>query len=192
MFEGTAKPTPSLPPDSLSIWELTPTTLPFRSSSGPPELPWLIAASVWIASSMAKLFGDGDLAVQRADDARGDRLLEAEGAADRNHAVTDFQLRRVAELERLERGRRGVDVEDRDVGRRVAADDRRVVGLAVPEGHLDRLGAVDDVLVRDHVALLVVDEAGALRLLRSAVAAEGASRLTWTTVISTTAFWLLL
>ena len=27
---------------------LTPTTLPSRSSSGPPELPWLIAASVWI------------------------------------------------------------------------------------------------------------------------------------------------
>ncbi len=57
VFDGIAKPTPSLPPDSLSIWALTPITRPWRSSRGPPELPWLIAASVWIASSIAKLFG---------------------------------------------------------------------------------------------------------------------------------------
>ena len=57
VLDETAKPTPSFPPDSLSICELTPTTRPLRSSSGPPELPWLIAASVWIASSMAKSFG---------------------------------------------------------------------------------------------------------------------------------------
>ena len=58
MFDGTAKPTPSFPPESLSICELTPITSPFMSSSGPPELPWLIAASVWIASSIEKLFGE--------------------------------------------------------------------------------------------------------------------------------------
>ena len=33
-----------------------PTTLPFRSTSGPPELPGLMAASVWIASKTAWLF----------------------------------------------------------------------------------------------------------------------------------------
>ena len=27
------------------------------SSSGPPELPWLIGASVWIAPEIEKLFG---------------------------------------------------------------------------------------------------------------------------------------
>ena len=58
VFDGTAKPTPSLPPESLSICELTPITSPSMSSSGPPELPWLIAASVWIASSIEKLFGE--------------------------------------------------------------------------------------------------------------------------------------
>ena len=47
--DGMAKPTPSLPPESLAICALTPTTFPLESSSGPPELPWLIAASVWIA-----------------------------------------------------------------------------------------------------------------------------------------------
>ena len=49
---GMAKPTPSLPPESLAIWALTPMTSPCASSSGPPELPWLIAASVWIAPGM--------------------------------------------------------------------------------------------------------------------------------------------
>ena len=52
-----AKPMPSLPPDSLSICALTPTTSPAPFTSGPPELPWLIAASVWIESLMVKSFG---------------------------------------------------------------------------------------------------------------------------------------
>ena len=34
----------------LAIAELTPTALPCESTNGPPELPGLIAASVWIAS----------------------------------------------------------------------------------------------------------------------------------------------
>jgi len=38
-----------LPSDSEAMAELTPMTLPSASSSGPPELPGLIAASVWIA-----------------------------------------------------------------------------------------------------------------------------------------------
>ena len=46
---GTAKPTPSLAPELVSICWLIPTTLPSLSSSGPPELPGLIEASVWIA-----------------------------------------------------------------------------------------------------------------------------------------------
>jgi hypothetical protein len=43
---------------------------------------------------------------------------------------------------------------------------------SVPELHGDGRGAVDDVLVRDDVAVRVVDEAGALRLLRLRAAAE--------------------
>ena len=34
---------------SVAIAELTPMTSPSMSTSGPPELPGLIAASVWIA-----------------------------------------------------------------------------------------------------------------------------------------------
>ena len=48
---GMAKPIPIDPPfEPLErIWLVIPITWPWASSSGPPELPWLIAASVWIA-----------------------------------------------------------------------------------------------------------------------------------------------
>jgi len=47
---GTAKLTPSKPDSRLErICALIPITRPCASSSGPPELPWLIGASVWIA-----------------------------------------------------------------------------------------------------------------------------------------------
>ena len=41
----------------VAICELTPITWPVASSSGPPELPGLIAASVWMTSSIAKPLG---------------------------------------------------------------------------------------------------------------------------------------
>ena len=49
MSTGTANPTPSPPPELVLICWLIPITLPSSSTSGPPELPGLIAASVWIA-----------------------------------------------------------------------------------------------------------------------------------------------
>ena len=58
---GIAKPIPtfpSVPEPPVRIWELTPITSPRALISGPPELPWLIAASVWIAWSIVEaLFG---------------------------------------------------------------------------------------------------------------------------------------
>ena len=57
---GTEKPTPALSFESpaLRIWSLIPITVFVAVSiSGPPELPWLIAASVWIAPVIEKLFG---------------------------------------------------------------------------------------------------------------------------------------
>ena len=51
---------PTLPPEAappVAICELTPITRPVASSSGPPELPGLIAASVWMTSSIAKPLG---------------------------------------------------------------------------------------------------------------------------------------
>ncbi len=52
---GMAKPTPMLPSPwpEVAIAVLMPTTWPARLTSAPPELPGLIAASVWIAPAMA-------------------------------------------------------------------------------------------------------------------------------------------
>ena len=55
---GTAKPMPSLRPLSVAIWVATPTTRPDMSSSGPPELPGLRAASVWMVPVIAKPLGE--------------------------------------------------------------------------------------------------------------------------------------
>ena len=57
---GIAKPMPTLPcwpVEPVEICEVTPITRPCESISGPPELPWLIAASVWIAWSIGSEFG---------------------------------------------------------------------------------------------------------------------------------------
>ena len=56
---GTAKPIPTEPllPEPVAICELMPITRPSASISGPPELPGLIAASVWITSEIVKPFG---------------------------------------------------------------------------------------------------------------------------------------
>ena len=46
--EGTAKPMPIEPPVGDMIAVLMPTTSPPMLKSGPPELPRLIEASVWM------------------------------------------------------------------------------------------------------------------------------------------------
>ena len=55
---GTANPTPSPPPERDWICWLIPITRPSEPTSGPPELPGLIAASVWIAPEIAKSVSD--------------------------------------------------------------------------------------------------------------------------------------
>jgi hypothetical protein len=45
------KPMPTLPPAGETIAVLIPTSSPFRSIQPPPELPGLMAASVWMKSS---------------------------------------------------------------------------------------------------------------------------------------------
>ena len=54
---GTAKPRPSLPPLWVAICSLMPMTSPRPLMRGPPELPGLIAASVWMAFGMTAPVG---------------------------------------------------------------------------------------------------------------------------------------
>ena len=48
MSEGMAKPMPTDPPVGDRIAVFMPTALPSWANSGPPELPWLIGASIWM------------------------------------------------------------------------------------------------------------------------------------------------
>ncbi|MCY1466436.1 hypothetical protein D9M71_847420 [compost metagenome] len=45
---GMAKDRPMKPPERVNICELIPITSPSRLNSGPPELPGLMATSVWM------------------------------------------------------------------------------------------------------------------------------------------------
>ncbi|MNP15502.1 hypothetical protein D3C76_1078630 [compost metagenome] len=45
---GMANDSPMKPPERVKICELIPTTSPFMLNSGPPELPGLMATSVWM------------------------------------------------------------------------------------------------------------------------------------------------
>ena len=78
-----------------------PTTLPVMSTSAPPLLPGLIAASVWMAGyvgGVALAVGaDVDRPVQRAHDAAGHGRLEAERRADRHHALADVEVAGLAD-----------------------------------------------------------------------------------------------
>ena len=106
-----------------------------------------------------------DRAVQRADDAGGDGAGEAERVADGHDRLADDDLRGVADGHRDEVARRVVQQEDREVGRRVGADDLGVVGAAVVERDADRrvgAGAGGHVVVGEDVALVVDDDARAL------------------------------
>ena len=160
---------PTLPPVLLWICVLIPITRPSASSSGPPELPLLIAASVWIAPSRPKLAGDwivrsSALTIPLVTvPARPNGLPIAITGSPTCTSIG------VGELERLD-----VDVlarvEHRDVRRRVGADH---VGLDLAAARVpdrDRVGVLDDVEVRHDAALVVEHEARALRLLRHLVA----------------------
>ena len=104
-------------------------------------------------------------ALDSAHDASGGAALEAEGIADRQHVVADADRGRVTERQRPQRPRARLDLEQRDVGGGILADDLRLHRVVVREADLDGVGVLDDVEVRDDVAGFVDDEAGAERAL---------------------------
>ncbi len=172
---GMAKPTPSAVPDSLLICALMPMTSPPASNIGPPELPRLIGASVWIASTRLKSeVIDGDRPLGSRDDAHAQRAHLLEGAPDRGDRLADDDRARIAERHRVDRMVCRVDLEQPDVVEDIPPDDLGGDPLSVPELHVDRVGCYrlvalrlargrDNVGVGENVALVRDDETGALR-----------------------------
>src|SRR5690606_32108784 len=95
-------------------------------------------------------------APERADDAVGHRLAEAERVTDRDDEVADLELTRVAHPRRDEV--LGLDLEQRDIRRLVAADELRREAALIRERYDDFLRVLHDVMVREHVAFFRVDD----------------------------------
>ena len=139
---GTAKPTPSLPPEVVLICWLIPITLPSASSSGPPELPGLIEASVWIAPSIWNSVSDSiDRSVAETTPTESDCCSPNGLPIAATGSPTSTSCR--AELERMQVEALGVDLEQGDVGERVEADDLGLDLVAVGELDVDLARLVD-------------------------------------------------
>ena len=172
---GMAKPTPMLPVCSsllprVRMAELMPITRAWASTSGPPELPGLIAASVWIAVD------EGERASRRCrrpatttgrSTAETMPWLtdsdEAERGAEREHRLADPERVGVPGDQRAEVARR-LDLDHGQVVRRAAADQGRPSDAGRRRSHPDRRAvgrAGDDVVVGQDAALVVQHEAGA-------------------------------
>src|SRR6476646_10088056 len=101
-----------------------------------------------------------DIAAGGRDDAGGHGATEAERVTDREHPVADPRLA-IGKLGEREVSTAG-DLDQREVGARIAADHLRGIGLAVVHGHFDLVGAVDHVVVGHGKAVGRDEEAGTL------------------------------
>jgi hypothetical protein len=162
MAEGMAKPMPTLPPDFEKIAVLMPVSRPCMSTSAPPELPGLIAASVWMK----------DCASPTPTCVRASAEMmpcvtvwpTPNGIADRQHEIADLQRVGIADLDRGEiLG--ALQLEHGKVRARVAQQDRRLEFTLVGERDLNLGHALDDVVVGDHQPAGIDDHARTERTL---------------------------
>ena len=145
---GIAKPRPAFWPLFVAIATFMPITRPLVSRSGPPELPGLRAASVWIIDCIS--WPSTRLGRVRL---RFEMMpvvivpFEAEGIAEGVDALADLEVLGRAEGDWVERVGGGVDLEDRHVVLGVEADEGGVVRLIAGQrdldlpGHLRRRGS---------------------------------------------------
>ncbi len=124
-------------------------------TSGPPELPRLIGASVWMNDSYSLM--SNRVALERRDDAGRHALAQPERRADGHDQLANLELAAVALGKRRVAG--VVDLDDRHVRLLVGADHRRLGLDTVPERDGDLFGVFDDVVVGQDMTLVVVDEA---------------------------------
>ena len=139
---------------------LMPITSPREDTSGPPELPGLSAASVWMTSSIMRPGGRAQRAPQRGNHARGHRGLEAKRIADGDRELAAPQLLGVAER-RERQAARGIGAQERKVGVGIDAEQARLGGAAFGIGQANFARAVDDVSVGENKTVGRNDDARA-------------------------------
>ena len=141
---------------------LMPTSRPSASTSAPPELPGLMAASVWMKSwywlNPVRPLRPSALTMPIVT-----VWPQAERIADGENDVADFQL--VAVGERDGGQIFGVNFQNRHVRRRIGADDfGGVFRFVFPDGDLDFVRAVHDVVGRQNIAVRRNDDSRAKTL----------------------------
>ncbi len=98
----------------------------------------------------------------RSLDSRGHRLLVAEGTADGHDPLAHRDVVGIADLDGGELGALGVlETNDRQVAGLVRADELRLVAVAVVGVHHERGRTLDDVMVREDIAVCVQNHATA-------------------------------
>ena len=140
-----------------------PITRPWLSSSGPPELPGLIAASVWITFLIVKPLGEVSsrclaLTIPVVTVRSSPNGLPIATTGSPTWAWSESPSGEWVEAFAA------LHLQEREVVAGVHADDLSVDRLLVAESDRDLAGAVDDVLVGQDVAVLVEHESGAGRL----------------------------
>ena len=177
---GTAKPMPVLPPADVRIWALTPITRPRASSSGPPELPGLIAASVCRTLPIEKpSCSDGiwrwtaEMTPVVSVRSRPNGLPIASAGSP---TATSLEMPSSSACRSSPSGSTSSSARSVDGS---APGDLRDGDLRVREAHRHPLGVADDVGVREDRAAAPEDEARArrrARLRRPPIRARGRRR----------------
>ncbi len=157
MFTGIAKLMPSVPSVCASTAVLMPINSPSVLISAPPELPKLMAASVWMKSSKSVTPSRPRPVALTMPWVTG--LTEPERIADREHHITRAQHIRAAH--RHDRRVLQIHAQDREIGIRIGADDGGRGDTTVRQLHADLVRALDHVMVGDQVAVGVEDDARA-------------------------------
>ena len=145
---GIAKPRP-IEPDAdwppsgdcdaaVRMEELMPTTAPVMSTSGPPELPGLMAASVWIAGYVVELPSSSEPTLTGRSRALTMPLVTVASRPNGEPiATTPSPTPRLADLPMVAGGEVGdaLGLDHGGVGERVGAEDLGLGARAVVEGH---------------------------------------------------------
>ena len=131
---------------------LTPITSPSEDTSGPPELPGLSAASVWMTSSIMRPFRELSERPSAETITGGHAGVEAQRIADRDHQLAAPQRLGIAQARRRQ-GHVFLDAGEREIRIEIAAEDARGKPAALHRRNVRGPGGVDDMRVGDDEAV---------------------------------------
>ena len=146
-----AKPIPTLAPVGLKIAVVMPISLPEESINGPPELPGLMEASVWMMSSTRVPFSALIVRPHGTDHPRRKGLAQPKGIPDCHGLLADFKLGRIAHRDYAHAFSGSLYLENRQIGVRIGAHKHGRVLFAVGKGDF-HLSIPDHMIVCQDVA----------------------------------------